>query len=89
MFHTFLLLGKNKSGSACDVIFRYKVCKKQRDAVVFLRKTVGSKGCVSYKGLTKYSKNLVNTGALEGAISVDKEFLKLYQALKSLEFLSI
>ena len=69
MFHTFLLLGKNKSGSACDVIFRYKVCKKQRDAVVFLRKTVGSKGCVSYKGLTKYYTHLADTEVLEAAIT--------------------
>ncbi len=35
----------------------------------FLRKTLGSKECVSYKGLTKYSRNPVNTGVLEGAIT--------------------
>jgi len=36
---------------------------------VFLRKIVGSKECISYKGLTKYSKNLVSTEVLEGAIT--------------------
>jgi len=35
----------------------------------FLRKTLGSKECVSYKVLTKYSRNPVNTGVLEGAIT--------------------
>jgi hypothetical protein len=49
--------------------YRYKVCNKQRDSVVFLRKIAGSKECISYKGLTKYSTNLVNTGVLEGAIT--------------------
>jgi len=63
------LLGKNKSGFTYEVIFRYKVCKKQRDPVVFLRKIVGSKECISYKGLTKYPENLVNTWVLEGAIT--------------------
>jgi len=37
--------------------------------VVFLRQIVGPKGCVSYKGLTKYPTNLLNTGISEGAIT--------------------
>jgi hypothetical protein len=37
--------------------------------VVFLRKIVGSKECIFYKGLTKYSKNPVSTEALESAIT--------------------
>ena len=36
---------------------------------MFLRKTVGSKECISYKGLTKYPTNPANTGVLEGAIT--------------------
>jgi hypothetical protein len=35
----------------------------------FLRKRVGAKKCISYKGLTKYPTNLVNTGISEGAIT--------------------
>jgi len=35
----------------------------------FLRKTVGAEECISYKGLTKYPTNLVNTGISEGAIT--------------------
>jgi len=32
-------------------------------------KIVGSKECISYKGLTKYYTHLANTGVLEAAIT--------------------
>lgn len=37
--------------------------------MVFLRKIVRSKEYISYKGLTKYSINLLSTWVLEGAIT--------------------
>ena len=37
--------------------------------MVLLRKIVGLKGCLSYKGLTKYSTNLGSRGLLEDAIT--------------------
>ena len=39
------------------------------DSRKFMRIITWSKECISYKGLTKYSTNLVNTGVLEGAIT--------------------
>tara|TARA_B110000211_G_C14000959_1_gene518475 strand:+ start:751 stop:939 length:189 start_codon:yes stop_codon:yes gene_type:complete len=50
---------------------------------VFLRKIVGSKECISYKGLKKYSTNLANTGVLEGAIT-EWEWYKKWVGLLAL-----
>ena len=49
--------------------FKYKDFRDQRGSVGFSRKIVGSKECISYKGLTKYSKNFATTEVLEAAIT--------------------